>query len=84
MLTAASPITTGLPTINVFRLNATRQLESRPAAAIAADEVLLTAVQHPPRIGETRPIAQLLPAVLARYGLDQPPASAARSLDLLA
>ncbi len=84
MLTAAAPINTGLPAINVFRLNATRLVESRPVTAIAAEEVLLTAVQHPPRIGETRPIAQLLPAVLARYGLAKPPASTAHSLDLLA
>jgi hypothetical protein len=84
MLTAASPITTGFPAINVLRLNANRRVESRPATAIAADEVLLTAVQHPPRIGETRPIAQILPAVLARYGLEQPQTSTAHSLDVLA
>ena len=36
---------------------------------LAGDEVILAAMHHPPRIGEVRPIAALMPEVLARYGL---------------
>jgi hypothetical protein len=31
--------------------------------------MILAAASHPPRIGETRPLAALMPQVLALYGL---------------
>jgi len=34
-----------------------------------AEEALVAAVAIPPRVGEVRPIGDLLPEVLARYGL---------------
>jgi len=60
----------------------------RAFADCRADDVLLAAVTHPPRIGETRLIAALMPQVLARYGLtENAPAekvTAESAIDLLA
>lgn len=58
-----------LPATTVLRLT-----NARPMTVISdcrADDVLLAAVSHPPRIGETCPIAALMPQVLARYGLTE-------------
>jgi len=75
-----------LPATTVLRLT-----NARPMQVISdcrADDVLLTAVTHPPRIGETCPIAALMPQVLARYGLtEHAPAekvTAETAIDLLA
>ena len=78
--------TGALPATTVLRLT-----NARPMKAMAdsrADEVLLAAVTHPPRIGETRPIAALMPQVLARYGIAENPlaekTTAESAIDLLA
>ena len=57
-----------------FRANTVIQLgRNEPIRALGAGykggDVVLAAVSNPPRIGGTRPIAALLPEVLARYGL---------------
>jgi hypothetical protein len=59
----------GLPAISVLRLSANRPIPKRQMGSDAGDEVLSAAIKHPPRTGETRPIAAFLPEVLARYGL---------------
>ena len=59
----------GFPATAVIRLTGDRPVSAVPARDARADEVILAAVQHPPRIGEARPIAALMPDVLARYGL---------------
>jgi hypothetical protein len=69
MLSGAANISRGWPAIQVLKLASDQKLTAKTALEVAADEVLLSAVEHPPRIGETRPIAALLPDVLARYGL---------------
>ena len=61
--TSTSPATTVLRLTNARPLNA--------VAGCKADDVILAAMTHPPRIGEPRPIAALMPQVLARYGLSQ-------------
>jgi hypothetical protein len=61
--------TTSLPAIAVLRLTNDWPREALSARNTAADEALLAAVTHPPRVGEVRPIAALMPDVLARYGL---------------
>jgi hypothetical protein len=33
------------------------------------DQALVAAVTYPPRVGDAQPIAELMPHVLARYGL---------------
>ena len=55
------------PANTVLRLSNSRPMT--PMNPGPADEVLLAAVTHPPRIGEARPIAALMPQVLARYGI---------------
>jgi hypothetical protein len=57
-----------------FGANAVIQLgQNKPVCArgarLGGDEVILEAVRNAPRVGETRPIAALLPQVLAQYGL---------------
>ena len=57
-----------------FRANAVIRLrQNEPVRAqgvgFDGDEVVLEAVRNPPRTGELRPIAALLPEVLARYGV---------------
>src|SRR5436190_1598064 len=55
------------PATTVLRLSSDRVApETRNPGG---NEVILAAVHHPPRIGEVRPIAALMPEVLARYGL---------------
>jgi hypothetical protein len=76
----------GMPATRVMRLDKDRTISG--GHHVKTDEVLLAAVIHPPRIGEVRPIAALMPEVLARYGLD-PDAGAGEgipetSVDLLA
>ncbi len=56
-----------LPATTIVRLTNDRPM--RIADKGRAEDVLLAAVTHPPRIGEARPIAALIPQVLARYGL---------------
>jgi hypothetical protein len=82
----------GLPATTVLRLAGDRPRPARRTGTAEADEVLLAAVAHPPRVGEARPIAALMPQVLARYGLAEatnseipsPPADEPALLDVLA
>ena len=60
---------TGLPATSILRLSSDRPIQAPPARNAAADEAILAAVTRPPRVGEARPIAALMPDVLARYGL---------------
>jgi hypothetical protein len=62
----------GFPAIAVLRLTANKPVAPAADRSAQADDVILAAVEHPPRIGQTRPISALLPEVLARYGLAQP------------
>ena len=64
---ATVEVAAGLPAVSVLRLRSDRPVKEAPDGEGA--EVVLAAVSHPPRIGEARPIAALLPEVLARYGL---------------
>jgi hypothetical protein len=57
----------GWPATAVIRLEPQRRLERRPEQAASAEKVLLAALEHPPRIGEVRPLGAILPQVLARY-----------------
>lgn len=75
MLHGASQVVHGLPAITILRLTPDRPVNSRPAPEIEAEELILTAVEHPPRVGETRSISMLIPEVLARYGLGESAAS---------
>jgi hypothetical protein len=59
--------TGALPATTVLRLTNARPMKGMDDCR--ASDVVLAAVTHPPRIGETRPIAALMPQVLARYGL---------------
>ena len=77
----------GFPATATLRLTGDRPVAAPPCRNAQADEVILAAVQHPPRIGEARPIAALLPEVLARYGLLESEATAtqfARAFDVTA
>ena len=58
-----------LPATAVLRLTGDRPMTIPPTRNAEADEALLAAVTHPPRVGDVRPIAALMPDVLARYGL---------------
>jgi len=64
----------GMPATTVVRLST-----DRPAAASnrrsAGAETILAAVSHPPRGSDPRPLAALLPQVLAQYGLTGHPAT---------
>jgi hypothetical protein len=65
---AISAASRSLPATAVFQLSPRRPVE---APSSKGDDVLLAAVTHPPRIGETRPIGALLPSILAGYGVAQ-------------
>jgi hypothetical protein len=69
MLSGTGNISRGWPAIHVFKLASDQKLTAKSPLEAAGDDIVLSAVEHPPRIGETRPIAALLPEVLARYGL---------------
>lgn len=69
MLSGTANISHGWPAIHVLKLASDQKLTAKSPSEAAGDDVLLSGVEHPPRIGETRPIAALLPDVLARYGL---------------
>jgi hypothetical protein len=58
----------GWPATSVLRLNGQEQVVA-PSRNANAEAALVAAVAFPPRVGEVRPIAALLPEVLARYGL---------------
>jgi hypothetical protein len=80
MISGAADISRGWPAVHVLKVANDQKLNAKSPSEIAGDDVVLSAVEHPPRIGETRPIAALLPDVLARYGLTatvSPPADAA-------
>jgi hypothetical protein len=79
MLSGAANISRGWPAIHVLQLAGNQKLHT-PSSNSPGDDVVLTAVEHPPRIGEARPIAALLPEILARYGLaaSHPPTAIAR------
>jgi hypothetical protein len=70
MLSGAANVSRGLPAIGVLSLAGNQRLKAKSPVEIAGDEVVLTAVENPPRTNETRPIAALIPDVLARYGLN--------------
>ncbi len=57
------------PATTVLRITSERPMKTTVHGE--ADDVILAAVTHPPRIGETQPIAALLTRVLARYGLTE-------------
>lgn len=59
----------GWPATAVVSLAGGRVVATREPLRSTSDELLLVSVSHPPRIGETRSIAALMPQVLARYGL---------------
>jgi hypothetical protein len=59
----------GWPATTVLRLAGDRPLKTSGLQRIATDELLLASVLHPPRSGQTQPIAALMPQVLAQYGL---------------
>ena len=61
----------GWPATGVWELAGNRRIEAKSPLETAGDEVVLAAVANPPRICETRPIAALIPDVLARYGLNR-------------
>jgi hypothetical protein len=69
MLSGAANISRGWPAIQVLNLAGNQNVKFKSPPEMAGDEVVLSALQHPPRVGETRSIAALLPDVLARYGL---------------
>jgi len=70
----------GFPAIAVIRLSPERPVENQRTNG---SETVLAAVRHPPRGGEPRPLSALVPAVLARYGLNQQP-PADQAVDLVA
>jgi hypothetical protein len=75
----------GWPATAVFELNRQHAVVAPVVRNIEAEAALLTAVAIPPRIGEARPIAALLPEVLARYGLNDNAIQAdSKSIDCLA
>ena len=57
----------GWPATAVIRLAPQRRVERQSPLEAGADDVVLAALEHPPRIGEIRPLAAILPQVLARY-----------------
>ena len=59
----------GWPATAVVKLAARRPLRERGVQEQTGDELLLASVMHPPRSGQTQPIAALMPQVLAQYGL---------------
>jgi hypothetical protein len=77
-------LTAGFPAIAVLRLSVDRPVTTQRRSNAAGEETLLAAVQHPPRVGETRPIAALLPTVLARYGLANREATGEQATSLAA
>jgi hypothetical protein len=58
----------GLPASAVLRLRSDRPVEVPRSSA--GDEMILAGVSYPPRVGEVRKLAALMPEVLARYGLE--------------
>src|SRR5262249_53188833 len=70
MLSGAANLSRGLPAIGVLSLAGNQRLKTKSPVEIAGDDVLLAAVENPPRICETRSIGALIPDVLARYGLN--------------
>lgn len=67
-----------LPATNVLRLSPERPVRQvRPAADT---ETLLAAVRFPPRASETRRLGDLLPDVLASYGIATQPLAASRDV----
>jgi len=64
-------ISRGLPATAVVKLAGDRLLSAQERQGVAKDELLMISVTHPPRIGQPRPIAALMPQVLAKYGLTE-------------
>ena len=71
MIGSTTGFSRGWPATSVLRLTAERPVERRPEMERRGAEVVLVAVQNPPRIGEVRPISSLVSQVLERYGLSQ-------------
>ena len=67
--------TLSLPATTVLQLSPNRPL--RAVAQTRGQETLLAAVRYPPRASQVQPLADLLPDVLASYGLHNSPASPA-------
>jgi hypothetical protein len=67
----------GLPATEILRLSrfesarseSVRTRDQHRNRPLQGGETLLAAVSHPPRGGEPQPLAALVPAVLARYGI---------------
>ena len=59
----------GLPAIAVLEFAAGRPVEAAPHRFGAGGDVVLAAVSHPPRLAKTSRLAELMPRVLAQYGL---------------
>lgn len=72
MVSGTASISRGWPTIQVIQLASDRGLRAKSLSQIAGDDVVQTALTNPPRVGDVRPIAALLPDVLALYGLAKP------------
>ena len=77
MISGAANISRGWPAIHVIKLDSQQKVSVKSPVERTADDVVLSAVQNPPRIGQTLPISALLPDVLARYGLS--PSAAAKN-----
>jgi hypothetical protein len=81
----AAGLTRGWPATVILRLNGQQQLVAPVSRNAEAEEALVAAVAFPPRVGEVRPIAALLPEILARYGLAEEAKDAGlSSIDCLA
>jgi hypothetical protein len=67
-VSASSHVCRGLPATTILQLSSQRKLVA-DSGPMAACETLLAAVKYPPRGGEPRSLAALVPEVLSRYGL---------------
>jgi hypothetical protein len=72
-----------LPATTIFKLSAQRPVQVSGGTQ-RGQETVLAAVQNPPRASQARPLADLLPEVLAAYGLGTTDAETANRLDAVA
>jgi hypothetical protein len=74
-----------LPAIAVLRVSPRRP--QRATTSSRGDETLLAAIQCPPRVSQVKALGDLLPGVLASYGLAQgatPPADMPEAFEAVA
>jgi len=69
----AARFSLGWPATAVLRLTGSRPVLARPADSATGEEVLLEAVRVRPRTCEVRSIGELVPEVLAKYGVGAEP-----------